>query len=279
MRVSTNGVALDVATDGPQEGPMVLMLHGFPECAHGWHRQVKPLVDRGFFVVRPDQRGYAGSDKPGPLREYALDRLVGDALGLLDAFGRKTAHVVGHDWGGAVAWGLAIDHADRVDRLCIMNMPHPRVLARRILVPPQLLRSWYALFFQLPRLPERVLSAYDYARLARVLRKSSLRDVFTPEDFEAYRRCWRQPGALRGMLAWYRASMRHPRLPSRALVTAPTLLVWGRHDPALGIELVEPSARRCLQARVEILEEAGHFVQHDAAERVNALLAEFLPSP
>jgi pimeloyl-ACP methyl ester carboxylesterase len=276
MRILTNGVTLEVTTMGPASGPMVLLLHGFPECGHGWLHQARPLAEQGFFVVMPDQRGYAGSDKPPRVRDYRMDKIVGDALGLLEAFERDKVHLVGHDWGGVVAWSLATLHPERVQSLCILNMAHPRVMARRAWRPPQLLRSWYVLAFQVPRLPERALSAQDHALLVRNLQVGSSKHVFSEDELEGYRRCWRAPGAMRSMLAWYRAAVRHPWLPPDEPVKPPTLMLWGKQDPALGFEMVGPSAERCVDVRVEVFDDASHFVQHDEAERVNAQLSGFL---
>lgn len=274
--VLTNGICLHTVTAGPEDGPMVLLLHGFPEAWFGWRRQIPALVERGFFVVAPDQRGYNTSDKPPRTRDYRMDRIVADALGLLDAFDRPKANVVGHDWGGMVAWWLALDHPERVERLCAMNLPHPRVLARSLLGVRQPLRFWYALAMQVPGLPERALSGGDHERLVRALYAHSARKPFTPEEVEEYRDSWRQPGAIRATVSWYRAALRHPALPKNDRVTVPTLIVWGKQDKALGYELVAPSRARCDRAEVLTIDDAAHFVQHDAPERVNAALLAFL---
>jgi epoxide hydrolase 4 len=274
--VVTNGIRLHTVTAGPEDGPMVLLLHGFPEAWFGWRRQIPALVERGWFVVAPDQRGYNTSDKPRRTRDYRIERLVDDALGLIDAFGRERACVVGHDWGGMVGWFLALDHAHRVERFCAMNLPHPRVLARSLLGGRQLLRFWYTVAMQVPGLPERALSLGDHERLVRSLYANSTHRAFTPEQIEEYRRSWRQPGAIRATVAWYRAMFRHPRLPRGERVTRPTLIVWGKQDKALGFELVEPSRALCDDVELVVIDDAGHFVQHDAPDRVNDALLRFL---
>lgn len=275
--VKTGGVRLHVVTAGPAEGPMVLLLHGFPEAWFGWRRQMGLLAARGYFVVAPDQRGYNTSDKPNPIRDYAVDRLTEDALGLATAFGRHKLSVVGHDWGGVVAWWLGLDHADRVERMCVMNMPHPKVLARSLRTR-QLARFWYVALFQIPGLAEGLLPRNDFRRLSRAMTENTVHQPFSDRDLAEYRNAWAQPGALPAMLAWYRAAVRYPRRPVHDRVTVPTLMVWGAQDTALGAELVEPSLAQCDQARLVRIEDAGHFVQHDAIDRVNEALAGFFPA-
>ncbi len=277
--ISTNGVKLHVAEAGPQEGPLVVLLHGFPELWYGWRRQIPALAAAGFRVLVPDQRGYNLSDKPPRVRDYATHVLAEDVVGLFDALGCERALLVGHDWGGGVAWTLAEQHPERLKALAVLNCPHGRafqeVLRRS---PRQLLRSWYMGFFQLPWLPEATLGAGGAARLERAMTGSASRpDVLSQEDLAVYREAWSQPGALRAMLNWYRAGLRHPPpSPQGEMIETPTLLIWGEKDTALGAELIEPIARHCSEIRVERLAEASHWVQHEEHERVNELLAAFL---
>lgn len=275
--VTTNGLRLHVVTAGPEDGPMVLMLHGFPEGWTAWHRQIGALADRGYFVVVPDQRGYGTSDKPPWVRDYRMTEIVADALGLLDAFGRAQADLVTHDWGGMVGWWLATDHPERFRSFCVMNVAHPRVFARALLTPSQLVRSWYVFTMQLPWFPEWLLTRNDHARLVRAMVESCVHPVITADDIAQYQACWREPGCVRGMVAWYRALIRHPEFPRDRKITIPTQIVWGRQDHALGFEMVAPSAAWCEHVEVTVIDDAGHFVQHDAADRVNAVLAGFLP--
>lgn len=276
--IATNGIQLHVVTAGPADGPVALLLHGFPECWYGWHHQIGPLAALGYRVVVPDQRGYNTSDKPQRTRSYGIDTLCDDVVGLLDALGVTTATLVAHDWGGAVAWWLAARNPERVQRLVVLNIPHPMVMRRHVLGSlSQARRSWYIGALQLPLLPERALAADDCQRLVRILYANSATRAFTPLDLEVYRAAWTQPGCIKGMVSWYRAVLRHPPapLPSER-VRCPTLLVWGRQDSALGEEMAEPSVGLCDDGRLQFIDEAAHFVQHDAPERVNALLAAFL---
>ena len=276
-RVETNGIALHVVTAGPVDGPMVLLLHGFPEFWYGFRRQIAPLAAAGFRVVVPDQRGYGVSDKPRGLSAYRLRELGRDALGLIDAFDRDQAIVVGHDWGGAVAWWLAMEHPERVTHLVALNIPHPLAFLRGLATRTQLAKSWYMFFFQLPILPMWRLARADYQPLLDVLVKLSKPGSFTTEDLEVYRSAYRQPGALRGMLAWYRAAFQRPPLPMRTpRVHVPTLIIWGRNDRALGEELAHGSLRYCDDVRLELVDDAGHFVALDASDEVNRQLLAFL---
>jgi pimeloyl-ACP methyl ester carboxylesterase len=167
-RVPTHGVTLSVLEAGPCDGPLVVLLHGFPELSYTWKAQLAALSEAGCFVVAPDQRGYATSDKPEGIRAYHLDELARDTVGLIDHYGREDAVVVGHDWGAAVAWWVALQHPQRVRRLVVMNVPHPTVFERTLRTNlGQLKRSWYMGFFQLPHFPERAITKAPASSCAR----------------------------------------------------------------------------------------------------------------
>jgi pimeloyl-ACP methyl ester carboxylesterase len=276
--VETNGVQLHVAESGPHDGPPVILLHGFPETWRCWRHQIEPLAEAGYHVMAPDQRGYGRSARPGSTASYAIDLLVADVLGLIDACGWPKASVVGHDWGGVVAWWLAIRHPDRLDRLAILNAPHPAALARTLWSSPrQLLRSWYIGFFQLPWLPELALRLGDWYLLTRALRQSSRPGAFTEDDLEEDRRAWSEPGAITAMVNWYRAALRHrPTLPDDPKIRVPTLLLWGINDRFLDRRLASASLDLCEQGSLILFEEATHWLQHEVPDRVNRLLLEFL---
>ncbi|HEX6203438.1 MAG TPA: alpha/beta hydrolase [Thermoanaerobaculia bacterium] len=272
------GLRLHLVEAGPADGPLCVLLHGFPESSYGWRHQVGPLAAAGLRVVAPDQRGYARSDKPRGLGAYRLDRLADDVAGLIAALGRERAHVVGHDWGGAVAWYLAAARPQRVERLAILNVPHPVVMRRQLRTDPaQLRRSWYMFFFQLPGLPEWWLLRRDGRNLRRMLRGSARRGTFTDADLARYAADCARPGAMRSMIHWYRAALlRPPPRPPSWRIRAPTRIVWGPEDVAIGRETVEPSAALCDEAEIAWIEGAGHWVQHEEPERVSELLAEHL---
>lgn len=277
QQIHTNGVNLHVVTAGPEDGPPVILLHGFPEFWYGWRHQIAPLAQAGYRVVVPDQRGYNLSDKPSGLAAYNQDVLAQDVLGLMDHFDAPRATLVAHDWGGAVAWRTALQHPARVERLVVLNIPHPVAMARALRTPAQLRKSWYIGFFQLPWLPEAMLSRKDYAPLLVLLKRSCRAGAITRDELALYHEAYSQPGALSAMLAWYRAVVRQPPAPPRTrTVDAPTLLIWGKEDKALGWEMAQPSVDLCRDGRLEIIEDAGHFVAMDAPERVNKLILGFL---
>jgi pimeloyl-ACP methyl ester carboxylesterase len=230
VHLATRGIELDVRVDGDPGGETVLLLHGFPQTAAAWDRVWPALAAAGFRVVRPEQRGYSPGARPPGRRDYRTAELVADAVALLDELGVDRAHVVGHDWGGAVAWALAGAHPDRLRSLAVVSTPHPRALAGALLTSPQALRSWYVLAFQVPWLPERLLLAGDGRLLRQVLRGSGL----GPDPTEAYVAAMRRPGVLTGALQWYRAVPFGAGSLDPGPVRVPTLFVWGDSDVALG---------------------------------------------
>ncbi len=275
MWIDGAGVRLYARAAGPDDGPLVVLLHGFPEFWYGWRHQLSALAEAGYRVVVPDQRGYNRSDAPQPVSAYDLDRLVDDVCAVIDAAGRDRAAVVGHDWGAMVGWHLAHAHPERLRRLAVLNVPHPHVFRDTLRSSPgQLLRSTYALFFQLPVLPEWLLGRNDGQLLAALLRGSSRPDTFDDTDLAIYRRAWQRAGRLRGMLHWYRAAARRAlrTAPPSAPIDVPTLVVWGAQDVALSRQMAAPSAAMCTDGQLEMIEDATHWVQHDAPATVNRLL-------
>lgn len=272
-----DGVRLHAVEAGDPAGPPVLMLHGFPEFWYGWHRQLGPLAQAGFRVVAVDQRGYNLSDKPPRVADYAIDRCAADAARVIEALGGRAA-VVGHDWGGVVAWWFASTRPDLVTRFVALNAPHPAAMRRAMLTNPrQLLRSWYVFAMQLPWLPEWAASRNDFAKLAQALADTSRPGTFTADDLLRYREAWRQPGAYRATVNWYRAGLRHaPRMKPIPRVQVPTMILWGRRDRFIEASIADASAALCDDARLEFIDDATHWVQHEAATRVNARLIEFL---
>lgn len=262
------------------EGPLVVLLHGFPEFWYGWHFQIPALVGAGFRVVAPDMRGYNLSSRPPEVRSYTPARLAADVRDLIAERGSSRALLAGHDWGAAVAWLTAIRHPEAVERLAILNVPHPRRMASALRQPSrQLLRSWYIFFFQIPWLPERLLAAGDWRALRQPL-EDARPGAFTPADLERYKRAWSEPGAVTAMLNYYRAALRRPPggANGRSLppVKAPTLIIWGERDRHLGAELAEPDPRDVpALERIVRLPSASHWVQHDEPDRVSELLIDF----
>lgn len=272
------GVKLHYAEAG--RGPLVLLLHGFPEFWYTWKNQIPALAAAGFRVVAPDLRGYNLSDKPAGVAAYDGEVLAADIDGLVRALGEERAHVVGHDWGAAVAWLFAMRFPARLRRLAILNVPHPAKFLGALKTWRQLKKSWYIFYFQIPWLPERGMRARGYAAVRAVLRRDPVRpDAFSPEDVKRYVEAAAQPGALTGAINYYRALRR--RTPGQAAtlfrrIEDPVLVLWGEQDRYLGAELADPDPAWVPRARVVRLPQASHWVHWDAPEEVNRRLIEFL---
>ena len=275
--LETNGIRLHVVQAGPKSGIPVILLHGFPEHWRCWIHQIPVLAAAGFRVIVPDQRGYNLSDKPQGIKSYRVDGLVKDILGLIDALEYQKVNLVGHDWGAIVSWMLAYEHPERLQRLGILNVPHPLVIHRFVRRDfEQIRRSWYAFFFQLPWLPEMGMRADDWRGAIRALRGSGKIHTFTNEDIEKYKKAWSQPGAMTAMINWYRAVRYQARPPRQMQIKVPTLMMWGMKDVALSHRMARPSIDHCNDGKLIFFPDATHWVQHEAAEEVNHYLIDFL---
>jgi pimeloyl-ACP methyl ester carboxylesterase len=272
--VSVNGVRLHYVEAG--QGPLVVLLHGFPEFWYSWRRQIPALVAAGYRVVAPDLRGYNLSEKPAGVAAYSVSTLVEDVRALISALGASRANLVGHDWGAGLAWAFAMRHPDMLERLAILNGPHPERMLAALRNPVQLLRSWYIFFFQLPWLPEAVLRRNDYALLFKTFDELPPWARLTPEEHAAYREAFEQPGALEATVNYYRALLRPHAPPPLVRIEAEVLVLWGERDRYLGPELATPSAEWVPRVRVEYTPTAGHFVQHARGSWVNERLIDFL---
>jgi pimeloyl-ACP methyl ester carboxylesterase len=265
------------------QGPLVVLLHGFPENWWSWRYQLQPLADAGFRVIAPDLRGYGETDKHGP---YDLDTLADDVCHLIESLGERHARIVGHDWGGGVAWHLASKRPEFCERLVVLNCPHPVVMRKKLLSAPsisQLKKSWYFFFFLVPGVPEWLLTRDDAGNLVRTLKASSIdRHHCSPDELRPFRDGIQRPGAAKAMIDWYRTivghSLTHPfSQPVYDDITAETLLIWGMKDPALGYtDLVPGTERYVPRLRVEQVPNCGHFVQSERPEHVNPALVKFL---
>lgn len=286
--VDVGAVRLHVVEVG--EGPLVVMLHGFPEFWYSWRHQIPALAAAGQRVVAVDLRGYHLSDKPRAVSAYRGAALAGDIAGLVSALGERRATIVGHDWGGVVAWLTALAHPEVVERLVIANAPHPARFAEALRSPAQWARSFYMLAFQVPLLPELLLGAGHGAALRAMLRAATVRrDAFSDDDLARYAESYAEPGALRGALAYYRSMGRQMaaaavrgQAPGRReprVITAPTLILWGTRDPVLPTALADPGAELVPDRRVVLIDNASHFVQSEAPEQFNAALLSFLAEP
>ena len=276
--IKTNGVRLHVVQAGPKSGIPVVLLHGFPEFWYGWRKQIPALVEAGCRVIIPDQRGYNLSDKPEGVRDYHIDTLVKDIIGLIDALEYEKVNLVGHDWGAVVAWVLANRYPERLHKLGIMNVPHPAVMRRFLLRDlEQIRRSWYVFFFQLPWIPEAIFRANDWRRAANALRSTSNMSSFKEEDILQYKEAWSQPGTMTAMINWYRAVIRHmPELPEDSRIKVRMLMMWGMKDFALTHRMARPSMDYVEDGNLILFPDATHWVHLDAAEEVNHYLIDFL---
>ena len=271
-------VRLHYVTAG--EGELVVLLHGFPDFWYSWRHQIPVLARAGLRVAAPDMRGYNLSDQPPGVDAYRIERLTADVHQLVEHLGAKRAHVVGHDWGGIVAWFVGMHHPEALGRLGIVNVPHPARFLEMARSPTQALRSWYVAFFQVPRVPEAVISARDFFALRQVFRtEPSARSAFDDEDIEAYVGAARRSQGLRGPINYYRALSRRNPLDlrkDRRAIPHDTLVLWGEQDAALKADFAEPDAELVPNCRVVRFPDAGHWVHVEKPAEVNEELVAFL---
>lgn len=297
MSEETGGQGLSIRHDYAQVGDvrlhyaecgegerLVVLLHGFPECWYSWRKQL-PILGKRYRVVAPDMRGYNLSDKPARVEDYQMSRLVDDVTGLIRHLGAREAAVIGHDWGGAVAWAVAQHYPDYVWKLASLQVPPPAVWARNLTLK-QALRSWYMLFFQLPRVPEWWMARDDFAALAKAFRATSRPGTFSDRDIEVYKAAMREPGALTAAVNYYRANVRSffarrsgggDGIKERERVRVPTLFVYGERDFAIVPETVAGVADYVDAPYTELrLARNNHWVQQESPAEVNAALFSFL---
>ncbi|WP_448527387.1 alpha/beta fold hydrolase [Parathermosynechococcus lividus] len=272
--IVSNGIRLHYVTQG--EGDLVLLLHGFPEFWYSWRQQIPKLADH-HKVVALDLRGYNLSDKPQDPASYVLDELILDIVGVIDGLGYRRCHLVGHDWGGMVAWGVAYAVPDRIQTLSVLACPHPSVLKQ---VPggwDQWLRSSYLLLFQLPWLPELLLEWGNYGAIAHLLQWAAVnQSAIRPADIALYQDAAAQRGALSGMLNYYRGTLPSILAHEWGTLSVPTQMLWGRQDPVLGVELTYNTEAYVKALNIHYLDHCGHFVQQEQPDLVNQYLLEWL---
>ncbi len=272
------GVKLHYATAGDGE-KLVILLHGFPEFWYSWRRQIVALSDE-YTVVAPDMRGYNLSDKLPRVEDYDMNNLVDDVTGLIRHFGREQAAVVGHDWGASVAWAVALKHPESVWKLCAMQVP-PMAVWKKNQTFKQFFASWYMFFFQIPRLPEWLMSRNDFALLANGLKTSTAeKGIFTDKEIAEYKKAWSEPGALNSAINYYRANIVKRLFGKSSMeekIKVPTLFIYGEKDSAILPETVAGVGKFIDAPFSEIrIPDAGHWVQQEAAEIVTDSLREFL---
>ena len=270
-----NGLQLHVVAAGDPDAQLVVLLHGHPDFWYGWRDQIRPLVEAGFRVVVPDQRGCNLSDAPDGIDAYRQSELVADVRELIHSEGQESAHVVGHDFGGFVAWNAALRHPSMVDRLGIFNVPHPTVYRETLRSSPQqIARSWYVWFYQIPKLPEWMLARNDMANMVDSLEITSNTGTFDEETISCYKLAWSHTG-ITPRINWYRGFRRSDSL-SRDTVTQPTLVCWGEDDIALRPSMAEQSVDYCEDGQLQMFPDASHWVHQERDEVTEALRRHLL---
>jgi epoxide hydrolase 4 len=272
-----NGFKMHYVSAG--KGPLLLMVHGFPEFWYSWRFQI-PVLAKHFRVVAPDLRGYNDSEKPSS--GYDVKTLVDDLIALIEHLGYEKAVVMAHDWGGMIAWSLTITHPERVNKLIMLNMPHPAIFARNILTnPAQLLRSWYVGFFQIPFLPEQIMSLNDYQFIETAFKGMAVnKQAFDKEVLDIYKKAIAKPGAKTAALNYYRNLLRSwTQIDQKLLnrkIKVPTLMIWGEKDTALGKETTVGTEKLVEDFTIHYISNASHWVQQEVPDQVNKYILDWL---
>jgi pimeloyl-ACP methyl ester carboxylesterase len=273
--ITTNGIKLHYVTQG--EGPLMLMLHGFPEFWYSWRYQI-PEFAKYFKVVAVDLRGYNDSDKPKEQSAYVMSEFIKDIQGLIQGLGYENCTLVGHDWGGAIAWCFAYAHPEMVERLIILNIPHPAKFSEGLRTPGQLFKSSYVFLFQLPWLPEFMIQSLDYQLIENAFKGMAVnKNAFSQADIEAYKDAAAKRGALTAMLNYYRNIFQGQMFnKSWGILEVPTLMIWGEKDTALGKELTYGTEAYVRDLQIKYIPNCSHWVQQEQPELVNQYMQEYL---
>ncbi|GAB4547651.1 MAG: alpha/beta fold hydrolase [Pleurocapsa sp.] len=275
--IDTNGIKLRYVSQG--KGKLMLMLHGFPEFWYSWRHQITEFAS-DYHVVAVDLRGYNDSDKPQNLEAYQISELVADVKGVINGLGYEDCILLGHDWGGAIAWYFADAYPNMVEKLIVLNIPHPAKFIAGLKTPQQLLKSWYIFFFQLPWLPEFLLQLNNCQAIATAFQEMAIDETaFSPKDLNAYREAAAKPGALTAMLNYYRcifASLFNSDRQQWKILDVPTLTIWGENDAALGKELTYGTEAYVQNWQIKYIPHCSHWVQQEQPASVNRYIREFL---
>ena len=272
--VDVGDVELFVVHAGPADGPPIVLLHGFPEFWYAWKGVVAPLTQAGYRVIIPDQRGYGDSDKPRGVESYDVDRLGDDIANLITALGYENAFVAAHDWGGGVAWNLAIRHPERVRKLAVIDTPHPD--AYEHVQTKEASVSWFRTFFQIPLVPEETARWGNWALQSKMLRDTAAPGAFPDEKLDLYRSAWDRDGAFGSMVNWYRAAFRRgPGDGKDARVVLPVLLILTAHDAFIPADMTRASLSLLDDGRLIELGTGTHWVMQEQPDRIAQLLEEF----
>jgi len=278
-RVKISDITLHVAFAGPDDGKPLIFLHGFPDFWFGWRHQIEFFANLGYRVIAPDLRGYNKSDKPKGVNNYKISLLAQDILDLQRALGLKDSILIGHDWGGAIAWSIAANFSETFSQFIILNVPHPSVLLKAIKSNPhQIKKSWYIFFFQIPKLPQTIIGNRFAAKiLQEIIKRGASAKAFNNETLKRYRKSWQMPGAAVSMINYYKAALRYSDpITKGSKITKPLLLLWGMKDIAFINDLAHESLEYCTEAKLELFEDNGHWVHCEIPEIVNKKIEEFI---
>lgn len=273
--IYTNGINLHYVTQG--EGDLMLFLHGFPECWYSWRHQI-PEFARDHKVVAIDLRGYNDSDKPSDPSAYKMSELVADVKGVIEGLGYQRCTLIGHDWGGAIAWNFADEYPQFLDRLIILNLPHPAKFSQGLRTLQQLLKSWYIFFFQIPYLPEFLIQLNDYQVLETAFEGMAVKkDAFSQADIDFYKNAFAKRGALTAAINYYRNAFQSGIIEKNwSILEVPTLMIWGEKDTALGKELTYGTERYVRDFQIRYIPNCSHWVQQEQPDLVNQYIQEFI---
>lgn len=264
-------LVFDVLDRGPADGPVVILLHGFPQRNDCWDAVIGRLAAGGYRCLAPNQRGYSPGARPKRRRDYRLPELVDDVAALIEASGAERVHLVGHDWGAAVAWAVAGQYPERLITLAPLSVPHPAAFTRAVLTSRQVLSSWYMAFFQLPRIPEWMLVG-RFGRLAQALQSTGQNPAAAKRDAAAMA----EPGALTGALNWYRGMPLSDFRQANRSITVPTMYVWSDHDTYLAAKGAKNSGRYVsAEYRFEVLAGLSHWLMEEQPDTVADLLLDW----
>jgi pimeloyl-ACP methyl ester carboxylesterase len=282
LQVRANHLCFEVDRCGDGD-KLALCLHGFPECSFSWRHQLPMLARLGYTAWAPNLRGYGRSSRPSGVKAYAMPNLIADVAGLIDAAGKRSTVLIGHDWGGVIGWQFVLQSVRPIERFVALNAPHPALFVKGLFRFPQILRSWYIFFFQVPWLPEWLFRLGRARAIGNAFRDMAVdKSRFPDEVLDIYRRQALQPGALTAMINYYRALVRTPltrrdlRALERKIAEVPTLIIWGERDSALGAELTCGTATLVRDLTLRYLPEVSHWVQQEAPEVVNAMIGAWL---
>ncbi|UJR37562.1 hypothetical protein I4U23_030263 [Adineta vaga] len=278
IKLKSSGVTLHYVSKGTSDKPLMLFVHGFPECWYTWRYQMKYFSEK-YRVVAIDQRGYGLSSKPSSISDYKVELLARDVADVIEQLGYKSCVLVGHDWGAIVSWTVAMLYPTLINKLVIMNVPHPKAFEANLSFR-QLRRSWYMFFYQTPFIPELLFQSNDFEIFKQVFLGKPMglinQNNLTRDDLEVFKYTFAQEGTAHAAINYYRALFRNQKEELQKRIIVPVLIVWGCQDGAIGEELADASTKYCSDVRLKKIRDASHWVQQDVPDEVNKYMEAFL---